>query len=793
MLGFVHSNAQTKKAFIQAAEEAFAQKNYYAALKYFNIVLEFDENDRNALRKSAISAREFNAYDVAAQKYTYLIDSLSDNSDSLDLYHTALMFQRMGQYDKATEYFDRYILEYGAEDEFTEKVKNQKEKTVWASSRFKEVDENVSIKRDSTEVNSNFSDFGGSYLNDSLYFSSMRFLEEDSELDPPRQFSKILKRGNEGVNPIDTDFNKENKVLANITFNQDESKAFYTVCEYVSESELRCDIYQAIVRKDGTLSDPRMLPAMINDTSATNTHPFMTKDPVSDNEILFFVSDRDGGQGMLDIWYSVYDSKLGYSKPINLSSVNTDGNEATPFYHPESSTLFFSSDGRFGLGGYDIYESVYNGGIYEEPNALSAPINSSYHDLYYYLNDDGTEGLISSNRDGSSYIDNMLKACCFDIYELDIKPIEIDLIALTFDKLSNLELNGATVELIEEQTEELVAEVTSEDSHEHLFKIRKNKKYLVIGKKDGYVSDTIRLSTFNLESEEPIEEKLFLDPKGIALDVFTFDANTREALNGATVELEDLTDPTANRIIELNEKGNNFEFLLERENSYRIIAKKNGYNSVTEVIDTRGVTGKITRKLYLQQFELGAYLPITLYFDNDEPEPDSKSTHTDLAYGDILDAYMLRKQTYKDKYAKGAKGDDESESLERMEEFFEGDVRGGFDQFKIFMDGLINELQSGKRMDMTIRGFASPRFNVTYNLVLAQRRITSVRNEMMRYKNGVIKPYLDNKQLIMTEISFGEELAPPEVSDNLYDERESIYSWLAAKQRRVEVISIISK
>lgn len=793
MLGFVHLNGQTKKAFIQAAEEAFAQKNYYAALKYFNIVLEFDENDRNALRKSAISAMEFNAYDIAAQRYTYLIDSLQDNSDSLDLYHTAIMFRRMGQYDKAIEYFDRYIVEYGSKDEFSEFVRTQKEKTVWASSRFKEVDERVKIKRDSTGINSNFSDFGGAYLNDSLYFSSMRFLEKDSDLNPPRKMSKILKQGSNGIYPVNTEFNEQNKVIANISFNQDKSKVFYTVCDYISESELRCDIYEAVVRKDGTFSDARMLPSMINDAFFTNTHPFMAKDPASGNEILYFVSNRDGGQGLLDIWYSIYDPKLGYSKPINLSSVNTDGNEVTPFYHSESSTLFYSSDGRFGLGGYDVYKSVYNKGIYEEPVALSAPTNSSYHDLYYYLNNEGTEGLISSNREGSSYIDNMLKACCFDIYNLEVEPIEINLIAFTYDKISLLELNGTTVKLIDEKTKKTIAEITLEDSHEHFFKVKKNKDYLIVSEKDGYYPDSLRLSTFNLNAEDTIEKKPYLEPKIVAIDVFTFDANTREALEGTTVELEDMTDPSANRIIEVNEEGNSFEFFLEKEKTYRITAKKNGYNTVTEVVDTRGVTGKLERKLYLQQFELGAYLPITLYFDNDEPEPDSKSTHTDMAYGDILEAYMLRKQIYKDKYVKGASADAKEESIERMEEFFEGDVRGGFDQFKIFMDGLINELKSGKRMDMTIRGFASPRFDVKYNLVLAQRRITSVRNEMMRYKGGVIKPYIDNKQLIMTEISFGEELSPPEVSDNLYDERESIYSWLAAKQRRVEIFSITSK
>jgi hypothetical protein len=64
---------------------------------------------------------------------------------------------------------------------------------------------------------------------------------------------------------------------------------------------------------------------------------------------------------------------------------------------------------------------------------------------------------------------------------------------------------------------------------------------------------------------------------------------------------------------------------------------------------------------------------------------------------------------------------------------------------------------------------------------------------MMKYQGGAIKTYLDNKQLILTEISFGEELSPGDVSDNIQDERKSIYSYRASKQRRVEVVSVISK
>ncbi len=789
------SFGQTKKAFKEAAEKAVTQNNHYAALTYFNQVLEFDKNDKEILLKSATAARKFNSYDIAAKKYAYLLDTLEYTGDSTAIFYAAEMNQMLGRYDKATEYYDRYLTEYGNDKQaMSIKAKAGKDAAVYASAKIKEVDENITLERLSSDVNSNYSDFGAFMVGDQLYYSSMRYLEEKSIEKPAKQLSKLLtKNKEESSQPIDTEFNKRNKSVANASLDKKKKKLFYTVCDYVSESDLRCDIYYSLMLPNGSFEDERKLPAVINDTTHTSTHPSIAIDPVTGNEILYFSSDRPGGKGGLDIWYSIIDPKLGYSRPINLSSINTDGNEATPFFHNPTNTLYFSSDGRMGLGGYDVFQSSYYEGIYGEPILISAPINSSYHDMYYTLSDDATKALFSTNREGASYIDNELKACCFDIYKADIKPAEIDLFALTFDKFTKEDLIGATVSIYDEVNGSLVAQLTIDTSNVHPFKVLKNKNYLLVGSKNGYLPDTIKLSTYNLESDDPITEKLYLEPLGIGLDVFTFDADTKEALKGVTIVLEDLSDPTNPQLMEVNTLSNDFHFVLDKDKSYRLTAKKNGYTSVSEIIDTRGVTGNITRKLYLNKFDLGAYLPIALYFDNDEPDPDSKSTASNAIFGDLLSSYMGRKETFMVKYGKGAKPDVREEQTARMEDFFEGDVRGGYDQFRVFMDGLIQELQTGKRLDMTIRGYASPRFDLKYNLVLAQRRINSVRNDMERYKGGILEPYLRSKQLIITEISYGEELSPPDVIDNLTDERESIYSLLASMQRRVEIVSVISK
>jgi tetratricopeptide (TPR) repeat protein len=118
LFGLTHLYGQKKSAFLQAADEAFANKNYYGALKFYNEALEFDEKDADVLYKSAESARLFNSYKIAAEKYSYLIDTLQIVNDSSTLYYAGEMYQRMGQYDKATEYYDLYLTQYNKDGDY---------------------------------------------------------------------------------------------------------------------------------------------------------------------------------------------------------------------------------------------------------------------------------------------------------------------------------------------------------------------------------------------------------------------------------------------------------------------------------------------------------------------------------------------------------------------------------------------------------------------------------------------------------------------------------------------------
>jgi hypothetical protein len=424
---------------------------------------------------------------------------------------------------------------------------------------------------------------------------------------------------------------------------------------------------------------------------------------------------------------------------------------------------------------------------------LTQPLNSSYNDIYYSEDKEGTVAFLSSNREGAYFIGEYFESCCYDIYKLDIVKLDLDLNVMTFDKLTGRDLLKATVRLIDQESGMELDSVTNLEGIDHIFKLQEDRNYIIVATRENYFPDTIYLSTVGLEESQKIDKKMFLETDRLLLDVFTFTTIGKFPLEGCTVKLLDLTDGT--EITEVNPLNNEFNFMPELGREYKIIASKEGFQDAEEYLDTRlyDKPTLITKELYLDKFVLQDLLPIALYFDNDLPDPRSRSSVTNAKYGDLINGYIAAKEEFKENFTKPLKEDELEDALDEFESFFEGDVKGGYDKFKMFLVLLQQELEAGNTVQLVLKGFASPRAENRYNLVLGQRRVTSVKNEMIFYDNEELKKYYLNGQLVIKDISFGKELAPPNVSGDLKDRRRSVYSLDASKERRVEILRATRK
>ncbi|MCW3461910.1 tetratricopeptide repeat protein [Chitinophaga nivalis] len=145
------------------------------------------------------------------------------------------------------------------------------------------------------------------------------------------------------------------------------------------------------VQKNNQWQSPVAFPYNGNDYSTG--HAALNKA----GNILYFASDRPGGAGATDIWYSEKQADNSWGTPVNCGVLNTPDEEAFPVIN-NADELYFSSKGLVGMGGYDIFRATGSRQSWAAPVNLRTPFNSAGDDFYYVQQDD--KGFIASNRAG---------------------------------------------------------------------------------------------------------------------------------------------------------------------------------------------------------------------------------------------------------------------------------------------------------------------------------------------------------------------------------------------------------
>lgn len=160
-----------------------------------------------------------------------------------------------------------------------------------------------------------------------------------------------------------------------------------------------CDIYMS-VRQKGKWSEPVNLGNPVN-TNAWESQPSVS----ADGRFLYFTSNRKGGKGKMDIWRAeeVGVSPEGfpvYGKVINVESVNTQGNELSPFIHADGKTLYFSSDFWPGMGGKDLFVILIDSTKTSLPQNLGYPVNTSGNEEGLVVEVSGDRAWYTANNTG---------------------------------------------------------------------------------------------------------------------------------------------------------------------------------------------------------------------------------------------------------------------------------------------------------------------------------------------------------------------------------------------------------
>jgi outer membrane protein OmpA-like peptidoglycan-associated protein len=226
-------------------------------------------------------------------------------------------------------------------------------------------------------------------------------------------------------------------------------------------------------------------------------------------DVLYWVSNRTNGEGGLDIWFSLIDKTGKYGNAQNCGrKINTAGNEGTPFYDPKTGTLYFSSEGQIGLGGYDIFKTRGSQKKWEAAANIGYPENSSVDDMYFTLDDNGYTGYLVSNRVGSISVKS--KTCCDDIWRVEYpKKVLYAVRGNVYDQDTRELVTGAKVLFLDDQQKQIGQAVSSKDTL-YFWGTRPQKVYSLKATKEGYFTGSATFSVTQKDNDDTLRVDLFM-------------------------------------------------------------------------------------------------------------------------------------------------------------------------------------------------------------------------------------------------------------------------------------------
>lgn len=536
----------TTSIFAQSAvkkgDEAFDSYRYESAVEYYTQAL---PSIKNLEQYSQITYRiGFAHYQMrnTVMAEEFFAKSLKSNSQQLTpearLYygHTLRM---NGKYEDAIEVYETYLDIVPDDYRAKTAIKSCKEVPVWENEQTRWEVSNMayfnSMKNDLTPV-------WGDKKKTTVLFTTTREGTKSDRGNNERsgqRFADIfeVKVDRKGK------WSEATPIGGSVNTEQDEGRPFvtargnimyFTRCFSGQKIDIPCKIFKAQKRGKSWTGDVELVIPGFEGLDVA--YPTLSPDELT----MYFCAKSPAGYGGVDIYKMTRTNpkKDEWGEPINLGEpINTAGDEAYP-YIKEDGTLYFSSDGHVGMGGYDLYTAKpRKDGGFEEPQNLRPPINSSSDDYGIMFYDKRERGYFTSTRPGGKGLD--------DIYFFRIPPLDLAVKGVVRDTTKEhfeFRIKGVKIQLLNEAG--LVASYeTSEDGTFFFENLEEDVDYILKASLGSdYFANTYTFTTREIYNDTTIERNINLAqiPKVITLPNIEYDRGKATLRPESTVSLDGL-------------------------------------------------------------------------------------------------------------------------------------------------------------------------------------------------------------------------------------------------------------
>lgn len=595
LLGFVgFGNAQTNKSLIRSGDREMEMENYASAIYFYSRVINklagkdqiyhpygvsaFYKSDDNGepksfsppinpksdelivLHKMSDAYRLAKDYENAEKWYAVAVENQNEYFPYADYFY-GYSLMKNGKYEAAKIAFNTMMEKLSPDNLYhqlsLEKIGN-------CDFALEDTGEysNASIEILDSSINSGTASFGMMYHQNKLLFSSARVdsaaldqYEDLSEYNSDIYFTRYNKDGSYQTPKWFEGGVNSPAIEGGATLSPDGRSMFFTRVNPLNHNETSIYVSRFF---NGRWTEPFKLGEDINVDGFKSMTPSMDED----GETLYYASNRPGTLGGMDIWKTTINDDGETTKPVNLGeNINTPLDEITPFYHSKSKTLYFSSEGHIGFGGFDVFKATINPFTdwWGDPVNVGQPINSPRDDAYFVWGKNMQNGYVTSDRDNCNDCDSLstLNVHCNNIFRVERPEIKIKISGYVFDNDTDDPIPNASISVKDVRGSMEPIMLTADETGYYEKELLVNEEYFFKASKRKYFADATIKTTLGIVESTELEYDFFLNKiptgeieiKGIEYD---FDAATlRESSKKELDKLVEFLELNASLNIEI--------------------------------------------------------------------------------------------------------------------------------------------------------------------------------------------------------------------------------------------------
>ena len=473
MLGFGVAKAQTAAEAFKAAEAFYAKADYYNAALYYEQALNGGGKGKKPMgfapytvtavsnkpqsapkgftrlyvvNQAAESYRKINYWSKALPYYQKLKDTAAATYPAAKFWY-AKSLKAETKFDEADQEFRSFIAET-TDENLKAKAQQELANLAFINKQLTKKElKYYNVNKLGTGINVEGSNYAPTLTADGkMIFSSTR--SDSSNKNPHlNQLYSYDIASNSIVTKLNIDQPKDMHQCAT-AITADGNTLYFTKWMINKDGKKMASIYKSTKNGD-KWSNPVIAEGDINTSGSNSQQPAIS----ADGQYILYSSDKAGGKGGLDIWMM----PVAGGGSVNLANINTAEDEQSPYYHNDTKTLIFSTNGRIGMGGFDFFEAKGDLASLNEPVNLGYPVNSVKDDIYF----------VSST--GANMLDNIYLSsdrsspCCLEMFSIQKRRVKKMITGKVVDCATGLAISNVKIVSVDKNNKVVDEQTTASD------------------------------------------------------------------------------------------------------------------------------------------------------------------------------------------------------------------------------------------------------------------------------------------------------------------------------------------